>query len=107
MVREPVPGKPTNESFTETIVRTVADREGVEPTEIPPLHDVVDPDALNAVFSPTRRGTPRNSGRVEFTYCGHEVVVRSDGRVHVGDGRRETSESRARVNEAERSPTTK
>lgn len=77
----------TESSLTVAIVEKVAAREGVEPTELrPPLHDVIDPDALAAVFAPTERGDDRAAGRVEFDYCGYAVVVRSDGRVRIEDG---------------------
>lgn len=71
------------ESLTATIVDEVSDREGVDPTALPPLHDVIDPDALTAVFAPTSSGSSRTDGRVEFTYCGYQVVAHSDGRVQI------------------------
>lgn len=54
---------------SEAVVMAVAERKGVGPTEVPPLHDVIDPDALDDVF----RG--RRSGRVTFEYAGYEVTV--------------------------------
>lgn len=57
------------------ILRAVADREGVDTTELPPLYDVVDPDALRTVVE------TMDAGRVEFHYCGYEVTVHGDGRV--------------------------
>lgn len=68
------------DSLTATIVEKIADREGVEPTELrPPLYEVVNPDALESLFR------SQGNGRVEFAYCGYDVVVRSDGAVSVGD----------------------
>lgn len=75
------------ESTTQAVLEAVAGREGTDPTELEPsLHDVVDPDALNALFESTASGRPRSNGFVEFTYCGYEVTVRADGRVLVSDG---------------------
>lgn len=62
----------------------VADREGVAPTELtPPLHDVVDPDALDALFA--RRNPPDRTVVVSFDYLGYQVEVRGDGTVDVRD----------------------
>ena len=68
------------------VVEVVAEREGVDPTELRPrLNDVVDPDALDALFSDRddERGAP--TGHVAFRYCGYDVTVSSDGRVDVRD----------------------
>lgn len=57
-----------------SIVRTIADREGVDPTELPPLYEVIDPDALDGLVD-------RNTGDrivVRFTYSGHVVTVETD-----------------------------
>ena len=56
------------------VVTAIATRRDVEPTELPPLYESIDPDALDALFAPTRTGGPRR-GRLEFTYDGHEIVV--------------------------------
>lgn len=72
-----------------TIVEEISNLEGVEPTELrPPLYDVIDPDALSAVFAATESGNSREGGRIEFTYCGYEVVVQGDGQVTVDGSRR-------------------
>lgn len=71
-------------SLVSRIVEKVADSEGVDPTELqPPLYEVIEPDALNAVFADAESDVSREDGRVEFTYCGYQVVVRSDGQVSV------------------------
>jgi hypothetical protein len=71
-------------SLVGRIVEKVAESEGVDPTELqPPLYEVIDPDALNAVFADAESGISRENGRIEFTYCGYEVVVRSDGQVSI------------------------
>lgn len=62
------------------VVMAVAAREGVDPTELsPPLNDVVDPDALDALFA----GTDDPGSRLSFTYRGYSVEVHSDGHVDV------------------------
>ncbi|MFC4450712.1 HalOD1 output domain-containing protein [Halorussus aquaticus] len=47
------------------------------------LYDVVDPDALNDLFRPTRNGPPRDIGRVSFSVEEFAVDVHADGRVFV------------------------
>lgn len=62
----------------------VARATGVDPAALPPLYDVVDPDALDALFAPTVGDADGRSGiHVRFTYVGLDVVVRGDGEVDV------------------------
>lgn len=70
------------------VIAAIADAEGVDPTEIEPpeyeaLYDVVNPEALDALFAPREDGTPRTTGRIEFPYCGYYVVVDGDGEVEL------------------------
>ena len=79
------------EDFGTRIVTEIASLEGVDPTMLePPLHDVIDPEALNALFAPTRRSPRTDSGQVSFTYHGYDVTVTATGSVSVteacGDG---------------------
>ncbi|WP_226480542.1 HalOD1 output domain-containing protein [Natrinema amylolyticum] len=63
------------------VIEAVAAREGIDPLEVsPPLHDVLDPTALDDLFEPTG-ASQRPNGTVSFTYRGHEIRVESDGRV--------------------------
>lgn len=80
----------TGKPLSVRIVDVVAEREGVDPTEIEPpayepLYEVVDPEALETLFAPREDGTPRGSGRVTFEYCGYQIVVSGDGSVDVHD----------------------
>jgi len=47
------------------------------------LYDVVDPDALNDLFRPTRRGPDRDSGRVAFALGEFAVDLHASGYVFV------------------------
>ncbi|MCW8172878.1 HalOD1 output domain-containing protein [Natrialba swarupiae] len=72
------------------VIASVAEREGVDPMEIEPpeyesLYSVVNPEALDSLFSPRADGTTRTHGRVEFPFCGYRVVVTSEGDVEVYD----------------------
>ncbi|WP_339104716.1 HalOD1 output domain-containing protein [Haloterrigena salinisoli] len=74
------------------VVTAIASERGVEPTELPPLYESLDPDALDALFAPTRTGGPRR-GRLEFTYAGHEVVVECGSDLEISvDGTSTTAE---------------
>lgn len=85
------------ESLTRAILEAVADREGTDPVDIDqPLHDVLDPDALNSLFPST--STERSDGRVEFTYYGYEVTAYGDGRVHVRESDASASSNSAASN---------
>lgn len=65
------------------IIETVAIAANAEPTEIEPLYDSVDPDALDALVRLNGRDPKNGDVTVAFTFAGHEVRVRSDGVVIV------------------------
>lgn len=72
------------ESLASAVVAEIAAQERTDPAELDPsLYEILDPDALNALFAPTKVGHARSSGRVEFSYCGYNVTAYSDGHVHV------------------------
>lgn len=63
-----------------TIVEAVAASHGVSPLECPDeMHRVVDPDALNGLFT----GTPSETGFLEFTFGQRLIRVAADGTVTV------------------------
>lgn len=63
------------ETPTTAVVTAVADVRGVETAAVAPLHDSVDPDALNALFEPTA-GRSRG-GLVVFEHDGCRVELSS------------------------------
>lgn len=70
------------ESVSGKVLDTVAARKNTEPTALhPPLYEVIDPDALDTLFSPKGDGGVRTGGEVRFTYCGYEIRVTSNGDV--------------------------
>ena len=74
----------SDSSATEAVIRALADAVGVEPTELPPLFDTVDPDAINALFDPSDRATDGNT-LLSFQVDTWNVFIRSDGRIRVCD----------------------
>lgn len=71
--------------FSEGVVQAVAASEDVDPMQLQPLYDVIDPEALDTLFQRTADGAPATTGSVRFEYAGNTVVVHSDGSIHVGD----------------------
>lgn len=71
---------------SQAVVTAVADAEDVpveelRPPEYQPLHETVDPQALDELFGPKSDGTFRGPGEVSFPFCGYDVTVESDGSV--------------------------
>jgi len=61
------------------VVRSVAEREGVDPAELsPPLYEAIDPEALDSVFRPSGA-----SVTVRFEYNGYVVDVEGPDAVSV------------------------
>lgn len=74
-------------TLTERIVSKVSHRKDVDPVELqPPLNEVVDLAALDALFASRNGGTTRNGdGHVEFTYEGYRIRVESDGIIDIDE----------------------
>ena len=74
----------TTAAVSETVVSSVADVLGKDEMAVQPLNDVIDPDALDALFDVRLNGERRAStGRVQFLLDGCEVTVFGDGQVVV------------------------
>ncbi len=71
-------------SVTVSIVRAVAEAEGVSPAELPMLSDVVDPEGLDALFS-NLGPIGESSVRFSFDYCGYTVVLSADSLTLLSD----------------------
>lgn len=66
------------ESISDLVVRNVAVYSNRTPLDLPPLSDVIDPDAIDALFAATTGGHTRPGGTVEFDYAGYRVTISSD-----------------------------
>lgn len=62
------------------VVSAVAEVEGVDPVDLPPLYNAINPEALNALFT-SRNDT--SSASVKFEYAGYNVIVHGEGTVKV------------------------
>ncbi|GKZ12459.1 hypothetical protein HAL_03400 [Haladaptatus sp. T7] len=68
--------------LSETVIESVASIRGVDPTKTRiPLADVIDPDALDALFTATREGKGRKRGHITFSMDGFTVFAHSNGHV--------------------------
>lgn len=71
------------DELTTAIVYTIAEAEGVSPSELksPPLYETVDVPAIEAAFfgPDVRERSRQGVGTVEFRYTEYLVKVRSDG----------------------------
>lgn len=67
-----------DDSVAVDVVLLIAEQTGVEPADLPPIEEAIDPDALDTLFSSARTDGSRR-GYVEFTYHGHHVTVPLDG----------------------------
>lgn len=59
------------------VVEAVAEREGVDSTDLPPLFDAIGPDILEILHE----ADPDSNQRVTFEYAGYTVTVSADGSV--------------------------
>jgi hypothetical protein len=70
------------ESLTATIVATVAELSGIDPTEVDRLYDRIDPDSLETLFEPAG-DAGRTTGRVSFRLEACTITVHATGDVVV------------------------
>lgn len=66
------------ESLSTGIVMAVSLATGREPTDLPTLWEVIDPEALETVFEPGVAFGREPNAQVSFEYAGCRVVVRDD-----------------------------
>lgn len=73
----------------EAVLDALGEVADVDPVDLPPLYDVVDPDALDRLF---HDGDGRGDGDriLGFTFEDWNVFVSGDGRIRVCDATRET-----------------
>lgn len=66
---------------SESVIHRIADHKGVDPLELTPLYESIDPDALDALVRTA--SVNASTFQVEFTHQGCDVTVSGDGSVHV------------------------
>lgn len=73
-------------SPAEVIIDALAEVTGVDPLELPPLYNFIDPEALDQLFA--RHSPSENVDAIlGFTVEQWNVFVRADGRIRICDAR--------------------
>lgn len=72
-----------DETVSQQVVKAVADAKGVDPLDLPPLYDSIDPDALDALFSHADSSSSITELSLQIAGC--EVLVRGNGAVTITD----------------------
>lgn len=76
-------------SPSEVIIDALAEVEGADPTELPPLYEFVDPESLDRLFA-QHKGAADANALLSFTVETWNVFVRADGRIRVCDATQPT-----------------
>jgi PAS domain S-box-containing protein len=79
-----------NNPVSRSVIVAVADAEGVDPIDLPPLSDCIDPDALDRLLS-------RGECLVRLHYQGYTVTVDQRGSVTLDSVNTDPSESRSSI----------
>jgi hypothetical protein len=69
-------------SVSVAVVEAVASMNGTDPTDLGPLNEAVDPDALEQVFGSLVE-CPDGAGHVSFRYEGYHVRVLADRTIEI------------------------
>lgn len=72
-----------DEAVSQQVIEAVADAKGVDPLDLPPLYDSIDPDALDALFSHADSSSSITELSLQIAGC--EVLVRGNGEVTITD----------------------
>lgn len=78
-----------DETPIEAVATALAEVKGVGVTELPPLYDVVDPDAITKLIEGNGDMTDAE-GLLGFQFENWNVFVRSDGRIRICDATQST-----------------
>jgi Halobacterial output domain 1 len=78
-----IPADDTPRSLTNQILTAIAESTHRSVEDLGPLYDVIDPEALDALFARRADGSPRPVGKISFQYAGYWVTVSSDGAVEI------------------------
>lgn len=71
------------EHVSHRVVESVAAADGVDPIDLPPLYDAINPDALNTLFDPASTDGKSTVGELRFSYHGYDVRVTAGGVVTI------------------------
>ncbi|MDS0477980.1 HalOD1 output domain-containing protein [Natrinema sp. 1APR25-10V2] len=60
------------------VLERIAEKEGEDSLELPPLRNTIDPEALDNLFQ-----SSLDDGEVVFSYHGYQVTVTADGQITI------------------------
>ena len=66
------------ESLSMAVIEAVAEAEDVDPIDLRPLYDSIDPDALDSLFRFRLDGGVAADAHLAFVYHGYEVSIHDD-----------------------------
>lgn len=73
------------QTLTGALADALADAKGIYATELPPLYDIIDLDAITKLFE-NHDGAADAEAILGFTYENWNVFIRADGCIRVCDG---------------------
>ncbi|WP_266075522.1 HalOD1 output domain-containing protein [Haladaptatus caseinilyticus] len=62
-------------AVSEAVIRAISQVNGVDPLDLSPLYDTIDPDALDRLFRPTISTERDIESCVQFTMAGCEITI--------------------------------
>ncbi len=83
----------TDHRISVQIVEAVAESAGVDPLELPPLYETIDPEAIDALVADSEAGQSSSPDVIEFAYADYAVTVYGDQTVEVADAVTHNAES--------------
>ena len=72
-----------DESPTVGVVRACSEMTDIDPLELPPLGNAIDPDTLDHVYTQLQDDAAALDGSFSFSYNGYEVTVHSTGTIEL------------------------
>jgi hypothetical protein len=81
-----------NRALSTTVVLAVRRVLETPETELPPLYEHVDPDALDSLFASINSEQVRADGRLTFPYAGLLVAIEADGAIRLSTSGEEAGE---------------
>ena len=83
-------GSESGESPVEIIIEALAEAAGVDPVDLPPLFDFIEPDAVDQLFM-EHDGASQTDAILSFRFETWNVFIRADGRIRVCDNTQSTN----------------
>jgi len=83
----------TNQRISTQIIEAIAETAGVDPLELPPLYEAIDPEALDTLIAGSEANQSASPDIIEFAYADYTVTVYGDQTIEVTDTVSSSAES--------------